>query len=286
MIYLAKEAASLLETLATFFPESSKSTLRSWLKEGRISVDDEVIKAGNVPISPGQRIQLGEKQQFIKGKLKVLYEDQHIVVVDKPEGLLSVSTAFEKGETVHGYLKEKFRPKRVHVVHRLDQETSGVMMFALSEKARDQLKNTFEKHDIERTYQAIVEGGVQPKKGTWQSYLWEDANYYVHSTEDSENGQLAITHYCVLGTSKRYDWLELKLETGRKNQIRVHCQKIGHPIAGDKKYGAATSPAKRLCLHACTLAFDHPITGKKMFFSSPLPETMQRMIEQMGDKIA
>lgn len=275
---------TLLEALAQLFPDSSKTTLRSWLKEGRVLVDGQVKKNGNDLISAGQEIHLGSRQKFIKeGKVKILYEDRHIVVIDKPHGVLSVSTAFEKGETVHAFLKEKYSPKRVFVVHRLDQDTSGVMLFALSEQARDQLKILFEKHDLERSYIAIVEGKVQPLQGTWKSYLTEDANYYVHSSEYENGGQLAITHYITVAQSKNYSLLQLQLETGRKNQIRVHCYKAGNSIAGDAKYGASTNPIHRLCLHARLLAFSHPITHQTMRFESPIPESFQKIIGTMSD---
>jgi tRNA pseudouridine32 synthase/23S rRNA pseudouridine746 synthase/23S rRNA pseudouridine1911/1915/1917 synthase len=273
MIDFNQENASLLEALMRLSPESSKSTLRSWLKEGRVAVDGKTIKNGSTLVQKGQSIKISPKTPFTKGGIRILYEDSHLIVIEKPEGLLSVSTPFEKGKTAHAFLKEKYRPRKVYVVHRLDQETSGVMLFALTEKACRLLKDTFERHDIERVYWAIIEGAIVPPTGTWSSYLWEDSSYYVHSTSDSEKGQLAVTHYKVKVSSKHYSWLELKLETGRKNQIRVHCQDAGHPVVGDRKYGARTNPIKRLCLHAHTLAFRHPMTGKKMHFTSDPPET-------------
>lgn len=278
MKYTTEADTQLLEALAKLSPESSQTTRRSWLKDGRVSVDGEVIKIGKTLIHKGQTIALGAKNVVIRGNIKILYEDRHLVVIEKPEGMLSVSTAYEKGETAHALLKEKYRPQRVHVVHRLDQDTSGVMLFALSEEARDEMKRTFEKHDIERAYTAIVEGMLAPEKGTWKCYLYEDSNYMVHETDDAEYGELAITHYEVKKISRRNTWLELKLETGKKNQIRVHCQLAGHPIVGDKKYGAQTSPIKRLCLHAHLLAFMHPVTKKMMRFESPVPDTFYRII--------
>lgn len=279
MKYTTTTDQTLLEALGQLSPESSKTTLRSWLKEGRVAVDGQVKKLASEPLHAGQEVTLGTRPRFAKdGLLRILYEDRHLVVVEKPKGLLSVSTAFEKGDTAHAFLKDKYRPQRVFVVHRLDQDTSGIMLFALSEAARDQLKILFEKHDIERAYTAIVEGQVKPSSGTWQSYLHEDENYFVRSITDSEKGQLAITHYTVLSTSKRYTTLQLKLETGRKNQIRVHCQDAGFPVVGDKKYGALTDPIKRLCLHAHLLAFLHPITKQPMRFESQIPEEFRRIM--------
>jgi tRNA pseudouridine32 synthase/23S rRNA pseudouridine746 synthase/23S rRNA pseudouridine1911/1915/1917 synthase len=161
----------------------------------------------------------------------------------------------------------------VQVVHRLDQDTSGVMLFALSHDGYTKLKEIFEKHDIERAYSAIVEGVVKPESGTWTSYLFEDERYHVHSSNDPEKGRVAITHYSVKSASQHYSLLEVKLETGRKNQIRVHCKDAGCPIVGDKKYGNPSSTGKRLYLHAHLLAFEHPITGKSMRFVSPAPKS-------------
>lgn len=269
---------SLLNILIKISPQSSKSTLRSWLKDGRITVDGQIIKAGNTPVQQGQKILVESKPQMVANKLRIIYEDNDLVAIEKPEGLLSVATAFEKEETAHSLLKAKYRPRKVYVVHRLDQDTSGVMLFALSEKGYNGLKEIFEKHEIERKYCAIVEGRLDSKQGTWQSHLYEDANYIVHSTKDLHKGQLAITHYQVTASSSRYSRVELTLETGRKNQIRVHCSDAGHPVVGDKKYGAITDSLQRLCLHAFLLALKHPITGKQMRFASPIPQIFDRLI--------
>jgi 23S rRNA pseudouridine1911/1915/1917 synthase len=278
MKYLASKDFTILEALGEVSPQSSKTTLRSWLKEERVTVDGVLVKLSNSPVSKGQEITVGAKPKLVKNKIPILYEDQHIVVIDKPEGLLSVATAFEKGETAHALLKAKYKPKKIYVIHRLDQNTSGVMIFALSEPAYIALKETFEKHDIQRSYCAIVEGAVSPRHGKWECYLYEDANYMVHPTEDTEKGRLAITHYQVEGINKHNTWLSLKLETGRKNQIRVHTKLAGHPIVGDKKYGAVSNPIQRLCLHASLLAFKHPITNKMMRFESPVPDDFYRIM--------
>jgi tRNA pseudouridine32 synthase/23S rRNA pseudouridine746 synthase/23S rRNA pseudouridine1911/1915/1917 synthase len=269
---------SLLEGLSLLAPTSSKTSFRSWIKEGRVSVDSIVAKNSSSHLHEGQVIYVGPRPNFIEGGIRIIYEDKHIIVVDKPEGLLSVSTNFEKSETVFALLKKHYRPRMVYVVHRLDQDTSGAMVFALTEEARDGLKKIFENHDIERAYTAIIEGHPSQPKGTWQSYLVEDGNYMVRSTTDADEGRLAITHYVVMGNNKRHTWVNLTLETGRKNQIRVHCKDAGHPVAGDKKYGAKSNPLKRLGLHAHLLSFDHPITKKRMRFLSPLPQRFEILI--------
>ena len=233
----------------------------------------------SLPILVSGQINYGSnngKYLTIRG-IKIYYEDKHIVVIEKPTGLLSVATDFEMEETAHAILKNHCRPKRVFIVHRLDQDASGVMLFALSEEARDALKLVFEAHDIQRNYAAVVEGSFDLSNGKWESYVYEDANYVVHSSQDPTRGKLAVTHYKVKHASRKYTWLDLTLETGRKNQIRVHCKDAGHPIVGDKKYGAVSNPVKRLCLHAHVLAFDHPVTHQKMHFESPVPESFKQL---------
>lgn len=268
----------LLEALAQLSPDSSKTTLRSWLKTGRVLVDEHPQKLAGFLVHKGQEVSVGKKATKTEEGVAILYQDDHFIVVDKPVGLLSVSTNFEKGNTLHSILKKKFRPKPVFVVHRLDQDTSGVMLFALSEKALVKLKEIFEKHEIERSYAAIVEGVIASPSGKWESYLYEDPNYVVRETHDKEKGKVAITHYEVIDSSKNYTYLNLKLETGRKNQIRVHCQKAGHPVVGDKKYGSRKNPIKRLCLHAKLLAFEHPVTKKQMRFESPVPSLFFKLV--------
>ena len=279
MTFKATETLPLIEAVAKLAPESSKTTVRSWIKEGRVFVDDVPVTIATTPVHKDQVVTLGQRPRYAAGNIRILYEDRHLVVIDKPEGLLTVAAPYETEDTAHALLKAKYRPGRVYPVHRLDQDTSGVMLFALSERGRDALKEMFEQHAIKRHYFAIVEGLVQPPQGTWSSYQYEDANYMVHNTSDSRKGKKAVTHYATQGHSKRYTFLDLNLETGRKNQIRAHCQMAGYPVAGDKKYGAQTDPAKRLCLHARNLEFTHPVTGKAMAFESPLPAVFLKIIQ-------
>jgi 23S rRNA pseudouridine1911/1915/1917 synthase len=279
MKWVAKENISLFDALVAMAPDCSKTTLRSWLKDGRILIDGEVVSHGKAILQSGQAVSLAPKPRFLAQGIQLLYQDNDIVVIDKPVGLLSVATDFEKKMTAHAILKGEFRPKKIFVVHRLDQDTSGVMVYALNEKAQQCLKSDFEAHTIERHYAAIVEGTEIESEGTWQSYLYEDGNYAVHSTRDESKGVLAITHYRLVGKSRKCAWLDLRLETGKKNQIRVHCQDAGHPVVGDKKYGARTDPIKRLCLHAYLLAMRHPITKKKMRFTSSVPEPFYKIVK-------
>lgn len=281
MHIIALENEPVLNILAKMSPESSKTTLRDWVKEGRVVVDDQVIKRADHLVSKGQKVGLTSKKKFAGRKLHIIYEDDHLVAIDKPSGLLSVATAFEKEETAHSLLKKHYHPRKVQIVHRIDQDTSGVMLFALSDAGFKGLKKLFASHTIERSYAAIVEGHLSPTEGSWKSYVYEDPTYMVHSTQDPEKGSVAITHYQVVATSPHYSRLLLKLETGRKNQIRVHCQECGHSIVGDKKYGASSDPVRRLCLHAASLAFIHPVTSKKLEFISPTPEAFKKLVRDI-----
>lgn len=267
----------LLEAMSLLAPNSSKTSFRSWIKEGRVKIDESVANSPNQTVETGQTVSVGQRRKFIDEEIEILYEDRDLVVINKPIGLLSVASLFEKGETAHAVLKRYYRTP-IYVVHRLDQDTSGVMVFARHEKAAEELKKLFETHDIERRYVGIVEGSLDPSSGTWSSYLFEDSFYVVHSTENPEKGRLAITHYNTQGTTEKFSIVLFTLETGRKNQIRVHAQLAGHPIVGDKKYGSRFNFLRRLCLHALVLAFKHPMTHKPLRFETAIPEEFSQLL--------
>lgn len=262
----------LLDFLRTLHPESSTTTLRSWIKLGRVEVDGTVVTRANQTVQAGQKVTFLAKPKYTEGGVKIIYEDAFLIVLDKPAGLLTVKSDFEKDETLHKFLKKKFGQKRVGVVHRLDQATSGVIVFSLNPEVHEKMKKLFESHSLERSYTAVVEGEMKESEGTWESYLYEDESYVVHETDNPHEGKLAITHYQVLNARKAYSLVEFRLKTGRKNQIRVQTAARGHPIVGDAKYGSRKNPLKRLALHAHLLSFTHPISKKKLRFESPAPE--------------
>ncbi len=267
MKLLVETPALILDVLKKLSPDSSNNTLKSWIEQGRVSINGRLSLRWNRKVIRGEEVAVRPKVQLVGGGLKLLFEDDHIVIIEKPAKLLSVASETEFEKTAHNILKRRTK-KRVWPVHRLDKDTSGVMMFAYTEEARDKLKNKFELHDIDREYHGIVQGILTPPQGTWESNLIEDANYFVKS---HETGKRAITHYEVISQNETVALVKFRLETGRKNQIRVHCFEAGHPIAGDLKYGSTIRFYKRLCLHASLLGFEHPITHKKMSFESPLP---------------
>lgn len=272
MTWTAPQTSSLLDALVILAPDSSKNTLRSWIKQGRIEVEGRMVKDPTRTVKQGSFIALGQRKQFINYGIEILHEDKSVIVVHKPEGILSVGTEYSPYKNVHGFLKRRLPGRTVYPVHRLDRETSGVMMFAYTEEAKDHLKKQFEEHSILREYIAIVEGAPSPESGTWKSYLTEDETYFVKSTKP-HLGKEAITHYATIQKNKSTSMIKLTLETGKKNQIRVHCSEAGNPIVGDVKYGAKSESAPRVYLHAALLGFIHPDTEKALKFErKPSPE--------------
>lgn len=276
MQFIVNENISLQNLLKKQFPKSSKTTLRSWIHSGRILIDGHYAIDLDKELKQGQSVTIRSKFIFLDEGIKVLYEDNAVIVVEKPEGMLSVATDFEMQNTLQNILKIKLRRKNVFAVHRLDRETSGIMMFACTEFAKQSLKVQFEERSIEKVYYALIEGKLQTPQGRWESYVKEDDKYFVRSTS-AENGKLAVTEFDQVWTNKQYSLLQLKLLTGKKNQLRVHCSEAGHSIAGDKKYRAKTNPLRRMALHAYFLSFLHPIKQKKMAFTSPLPNAFYKI---------
>jgi 23S rRNA pseudouridine1911/1915/1917 synthase len=214
-------------------------------------------------------------------KTKLVFEDDSIIVVEKPHGLLTMATERERVRTVYAelrsYVKQKRPPERLFIVHRLDREASGLLVFAKTAPAKDHLQTQFKDHTAGRRYIAIVEGHVEPDNFTIRSYLAENAAYRVYSTKKYGVGKLAVTHIRVLKQRTSTARLEIKLETGRKHQIRVHLAERGNPIVGDTIYGSRANPIRRLALHGTYLEFRHPRTGKAMRFESPLPREFESL---------
>lgn len=276
---------TLLEALGELSPGSSVAERKEWIAQERVEVGGQRARRAASVVPKGTVVFLGPRRHFLEEGIEILYEDRDLVVIDKPPGLLSVATEGEDERTAHAILKRKKRGM-VYPVHRLDRETSGVMIFAYTPAARAGLKTQFETHTITRSYFAFLEGEVLPASGSWRSHLVEEDDCFVYT---SPKGKLAITHYEVVQQRPRYAAVRLTLETGRKNQIRVHAAEAGHPVVGDRKYGPSTLEAPRLYLHAERLEFRHPISGKKLSFfresslvarqiggRRPIPERLQR----------
>lgn len=265
----------LLEKLSP----QGRNSIKSLLAHGQVSVDDRVEKLYNFPLKLGQTVTVRKDRTTVAPALvglRILHEDDDIIVIHKDAGLLSIATPQETELTAYRQLTAHVRidnpNNRIFVLHRLDRETSGVMMFAKSEKIQQAMQDSWKDVVKERMYVALVEGMVKKTQGTISSWLKESATLKMYSSPHPNDGQHAITHYKVIQSNRNYSLVEVHLETGRKNQIRVHMQDIGHPIASDKKYGARTKPFSRLGLHARVLSFVHPTTGKLMRFETEIPK--------------
>ena len=278
------EKTMLMEFLMLKFAGRSRSKIKFLLSNKQVLVDGKVVSQFNHPLIPGQKIEIS-KQRIEPDKkskeLSIIFEDDDLIIIDKPAGLLSISTDKEKRETAYSmmsaHVKEQDADNKIFVVHRLDRETSGLMLFAKNEAVKLHLQESWNDTIIERSYIAVVEGVVEKPEGVITSYLVEGKTFKVHSSQDPKRGKKAVTNYKILKKNKNYSLLKVNLETGRKNQIRVHMQDIEHCIVGDKKYGAISSPIKRLGLHAQQLSFIHPTSGKKLYFETKIPDVFLRL---------
>ncbi|MCM3783534.1 RluA family pseudouridine synthase [Neobacillus mesonae] len=281
--YTVQEDTELLPFLLTILSTKSRNSVKAMLSRGQISVSGKEVTAFDHPLTKGMEVSVDsskkEEAPPLVG-LTILHEDEDIIVVHKDSGLLSVASDKEQELTAYrqlmAHVRQAHPANRIFIVHRLDRDTSGVMMFAKSEEIQKSLQDAWRDTVEERTYVALVEGKVKQTEGTITSYLKESKTLKMYSTPYANDGQKAVTHYKTLQTSRDYSLLEVQLETGRKNQIRVHMEELGHPVAGDKKYGARGRGIGRLGLHARVLAFSHPRTGEKMRFETPIPKVFLR----------
>lgn len=266
---------TLADRLRALFPDASGRSLKQWLESGRVEVNGRVCRDGRVSVRAQDRIHLAGRGPvpFPRG-LGLVHEDAAIVVVDKPPGLLSVATERERDRTAYrllwDYLQAGRSRSRPFIVHRLDRETSGLLVFAKSPAAKAHLQAQFEARTVLRVYRALVKGQVRQESGTLESRLVEDRSLRVRATSGRE-GKAAVTRYRVLGRGADTTLLELSLGTGRRRQIRVQLAGMGHPIVGDREHGGPAGPFRRLCLHATCLGFSHPDTGQAMRFESAAP---------------
>ncbi len=258
---------SLLDRLRATFPDSSGRTLRQWLAAGRVRVNDAVARDARLPVGPEDVVALSAAGQApFPSALRRVYEDDHLVVVDKPAGLLTIATERERHRTAYrllwDYLAASVPRGRPFVVHRLDRDTSGLLVVAKSPAVKRALQDQFEARRVERVYVAVVEGRVRAERGTLVGRV---------------GGRDAITHYRVLERRRDVTLLEVGLGTGRRHQIRVQLADLGHPIVGDRDHAGGRSPIGRLCLHATRLGFVHPATGAAMRFESAPPAAFRRV---------
>ncbi|MBN1986557.1 MAG: RluA family pseudouridine synthase [Prolixibacteraceae bacterium] len=283
--FTVTENSTLLPFLMEKMPDKSRNNLKSLLRFQQVLVDGISVSQFNHPLVAGQRIEISSQRMMVRNidlPFELIFEDEHLVVVNKPAGLLSIATKKEKRETLYSfvsdYVKLQNQNNKIFIVHRLDRETSGIMLFAKNEQIKVQLQEAWKEMKAERTYIALVEGKVNEKEGVVSSFLFEDNNFRMHSSQNQSKGQKAVTHFSVLKSNNSWSLLKINLETGRKNQIRVHMQDMGHSIAGDKKYGATTNPINRLGLHAQKLSFQHPATNQILTFESKIPRIFKKVL--------
>ena len=273
------EPMELMTFLLAKMGGMSRNSIKSLLAHRQVMVNNKVTTQFNLALQPNDLVAVNSGRGNIElnhPKLRIIFEDQYLIVVEKKEGLLTVSTGNSEETTAFSILKthvKKSSPQnRIYVVHRLDRETSGVIMFAKTKEVQLILQENWHRIVTRRIYVALIEGKVEKEQDTIITWLSEnEKSLKIHSSDTDNGGQQAITHYRCVKSNENFSLLEIELETGRKNQIRVHMQGIGHPIVGDKKYGAGISPIGRLGLHARLLAFYHPITTEVVSFETSVP---------------
>ena len=267
-------------------PERKRTAIKQLLKYDQVKVNGNVTSQFDTALEPGTTVEVNFTRPFVtfrNRRMQLVYEDEHIIVANKGYGLLSMGNDKIKEGTAYSilrdYVKDQDPHNKLFIVHRLDQHTSGLMVFAKTMQAKDGLQHNWNNMVRRRQYVCVVEGKLDPAEGTVKSYLAENSKFLVYSTDNPEEGKPAMTHYSTIKSANGYTLTEVELETGRKNQIRVHMSDLGHPIAGDRRYGAKTSPIHRLALHARTLVFIHPITRKLMEFETPIPASFASMVK-------
>lgn len=279
-ILKVEENAELMKFLLEKLSGKSKNNIKSLLVHRQIRVGNKTITQYNHQLEPGNVVEVQWAKVRTSSKastgLEILFEDDHVIVITKDTGLLSMGTDKEQEKTAYNILKDHVKntdpENKIFIVHRLDRETSGVMMFAKTAETQQIMQSNWKKLVQERTYVALVEGRIQKDSDTMITWLKENNAFVTYSSPTDNGGKKAVTHYKVLKRSKGFSLAEVKIATGRKNQIRIHMKELGHPIVGDKKYGAHTSPINRLGLHAQVLAFKHPITNELIRFETRIPK--------------
>lgn len=274
------EPAELMQFLLAKMGGMSRNSVKSLLSHRQVMVNGKVTTLFNTALKAGDTVLISSARGNIElthPKLKIIFEDQYLIVVEKKEGLLTVSTGKSDETTafsiLKNYVKKASPQNRIYVVHRLDRETSGIIMFAKTREIQLALQENWHRVITRRVYVALVEGKVEKPKDTIVTWLTEnEKSLKIHSSKVDNGGQQAVTHYRTIRTNDNFSLLEVELETGRKNQIRVHMQDIGHPIAGDKKYGSEISPIGRMGLHARVLAFIHPMSLENVTFETQVPK--------------
>lgn len=276
--YIVKENEILIEFLKKMFSNLSKNSVKSLLHNEKVFVNGNMTTKYNYELNIGDVVEIREK---VAKNIDIIYEDKDIIVINKPSGLLTVAIEKEKNKTAYHlvmeYLKKKNKNNRIFIIHRLDKDTSGIIMFAKNERAKHLYQDNWNDIVKKRCYYAVIDGKMENKEGTIKSYLKENGNM-VYSVKD-RSGKLAITEYKVLKERKNISLLDINLKTGRKNQIRVHMKENKTPILGDLKYGEKSKLINRLALHAYKLELINPVTKKLLIFEASMPNEIKTLFE-------
>lgn len=282
LVITVKENAPLLEYLINNVSES-RSKLKATLQGRGIAVNGRMVTQFDYQLKAGDKIIISrhkKQNQFKSRYVKIVYEDRWLVVVEKNIGILSMAaghSSLNVKSVLDDYFLKSRQKCRAHVVHRLDRDTSGLMVYAKDIETEQILEHNWHQIVYDRRYVAVVSGEMEQDNGTIANWLKDNKAYITYSSPTDNGGKYAVTHFQVLNRTTEHSLVEYKLETGRKNQIRVHSADMGHPVCGDVKYGNSDDPLHRLCLHAYMLCFTHPVTGEPMEFSTPIPTAFRSL---------
>lgn len=282
LVITVKENAPLLEYLINNVSES-RSKLKATLQGRGIAVNGRMVTQFDYQLKTGDKITISrhkKQNQFKSRYVKIVYEDRWLVVVEKNIGILSMAaghSSLNVKSVLDDYFLKSRQKCRAHVVHRLDRDTSGLMVYAKDIETEQILEHNWHQIVYDRRYVAVVSGEMEQDNGTIANWLKDNKAYITYSSPTDNGGKYAVTHFQVLNRTTEHSLVEYKLDTGRKNQIRVHSADMGHPVCGDVKYGNGDDPLHRLCLHAYMLCFTHPVTGEPMEFSTPIPTAFRSL---------
>ena len=283
--YVVEQEAPLLAWLIDHVKSLSKNKMKATLQGRGIKVNGKVVTQFDFPLKPGMKIAVSKTKRndiFKSRYVKIVYEDRYLVVVEKKEGILSMA-AGHKSLNVKSVLDDYFKKSKqrctAHVVHRLDRDTSGLMIYAKDMQTEQTLEHEW--HDLvyDRRYVAVVSGEMEEDGGTIANWLKDNKAYVAYSSPVDNGGKYAVTHFHTLQRTTDHSLVEFSLETGRKNQIRVHTADMGHPVCGDIKYGNGDDPLHRLCLHAYVLCFFHPVTHERIEFQTQIPTSFRSLFK-------
>ena len=279
------EAQPLLEFLLQHV-QQSRTKIKATLQGLGIRVNGKTVTQFDFPLLPGMKVAVSKtkrnQQQFRSRYVKIVYEDRWLIVVEKSVGILSMAaghSALNVKAVLDDYFKKIRQKCTAHVVHRLDRETSGLMVYAKDMETEQVMEHNWHQMVYDRRYVAVLSGEMEQDEGTIANWLKDNKAYVTYSSPVDNGGKYAVTHFHVMDRTTDHSLVEFRLETGRKNQIRVHAADMGHPVCGDPKYGNGDDPLHRLCLHAWLLCFNHPVTGQPMEFETPVPATFRHLFK-------